>query len=523
MTDDRVIIFDTTLRDGEQSPGISLNTGEKLEIAQQLARLGVDVIEAGFPIASPGDFEAVQAIAREVEGPIIAGLARVHVGDIDAAYGAVRDSARPRIHTFVSTSDIHIEHQLASTREDVKGQARAAVAHARSLVEDVEFSPMDATRADVEYTAEVVQIALDEGATTINIPDTVGYTMPHEYAAFLGRLYALVPGLRDVVLSVHCHDDLGLAVANSFAGVGAGARPGGGAINGIGERAGNASLEEIVMLLHTRREDIGLRTGIVTTELARTSRLISRLTGYPVQPNKAIVGRNAFAHESGIHQDGVLKERSTYEIMDAATVGNDANQIVLGKHSGRHALRQALEELGYHVEGQALNAAFKRFKEIADKKKQVTAMDLEALVTDELRDDIAAYTLQWFDVEASTRRPPHATVSVRSPDGEDLQGSFTGDGPVDAIFRAVNAATGIDARLRDFRGEAVTGGEDALGEVSVVVEYHGQSAGGQGVATDILEAAAMAYVRAISNGVRKARLAAEQPPVTAGPAELATP
>ncbi|MEA2380286.1 MAG: 2-isopropylmalate synthase [Solirubrobacteraceae bacterium] len=523
MDPDRVLIFDTTLRDGEQSPGISLNTAEKLEIAHQLTRLGVDIIEAGFPIASPGDFEAVQAIAREVHGPVIAGLARAHAADVDRAWEAVRDAERPRIHTFLSTSDIHIEHQLQSTREDVKGQARAAVAHSRSLCEDVEFSPMDATRADVEFTAEVLQIALDEGATTINVPDTVGYTMPHEYAAFLTRLYELVPALRDALLSVHCHDDLGLAVANSFAGVQAGARQVECSINGIGERAGNAALEEIVMLLHTRRADVGVHTGVVTNEIARTSRLVSRLTGYPVQPNKAIVGRNAFVHESGIHQDGVLKERSTYEIMDATTVGVDTNAIVLGKHSGRHALRQALEELGYQVEGQVLNTAFKRFKEIADKKKQVTAMDLEALVTDELRDDIAAYTLQWFDVEASSRRPPHATVSVRSPEGEDLQGSFTGDGPVDAIFRAVNAATGLDARLREFRVEAVTGGEDALGEVSVVVEYQGHSAGGQGVATDILEAAGMAYVRAISNGVRKARLAVDQPPVTARPAELATP
>jgi 2-isopropylmalate synthase len=523
MDPDRVLIFDTTLRDGEQSPGISLNTAEKLEIAHQLARLGVDIIEAGFPIASPGDFEAVQAIAREVRGPVIAGLARAHAADVERAWEAVRDAERPRIHTFLSTSDIHIEHQLQSTREDVKGQARAAVAHAKSFCDDVEFSPMDATRADVEFTAEVLRIAIDEGATTINVPDTVGYALPHEYAAFLTRLYELVPGLADIVLSVHCHDDLGLAVANSFAGVQAGARQVECAINGIGERAGNASLEEIVMLLHTRRADVGVHTGVVTTEIARTSRLISRLTGYAVQPNKAIVGRNAFVHESGIHQDGVLKERSTYEIMDATTVGVDTNAIVLGKHSGRHALRQALEELGYQVEGQALNAAFKRFKEIADKKKQVTAMDLEALVTDELRDDVAAYTLQWFDVEASTRRPPHATVSIMSPEGEELEGSFTGDGPVDAIFRAVNAATGLDARLRDFRVEAVTGGEDALGEVSVVVEYQGQSAGGQGVATDILEAAGMAYVRAISNGVRKARLAAEQPPVTARPPELATP
>src|SRR3954447_26840752 len=521
---DRVQIFDTTLRDGEQSPGISLNTQEKLEIAHQLARLGVDVIEAGFPITSPGDFEAVQAIARQVEGPVITGLARAHVADVDAAGGAVRDAERPRIHTFISTSDIHIRHQLQSTREDVKGQARAAVAHAKSLVDDVEFSPMDATRADLEFTAEVCTIAIEEGATVINIPDTVGYTMPQEFEAYLRRLYELVPRLKDVVLSVHCHDDLGLAVANSFAGVLAGARQVECAINGIGERAGNASLEELVMLLHTRRADTGLRTAAVTTEIARTSRLVSRLTGYPVQPNKAIVGRNAFAHESGIHQDGVLKERSTYEIMDAASVGlDDVESIVLGKHSGRHALRQALENLGFHVDGQALNTAFKRFKEIADKKKQVTAMDLEALVTDELREELASYTLEWFDVEAGSRRPPYATVGVRTPDGHEVTGSFTGDGPVDAIFRAINAATALDARLREFRVDAVTGGEDALGETSVVVDLAGQSASGQGVGTDILEAAGRAYVRAVSNALRKARVARETEPVTGRLPELSTP
>jgi 2-isopropylmalate synthase len=505
----RVLIFDTTLRDGEQSPGISLNTQEKLEIAQQLARLGVDVIEAGFPITSPGDFEAVQEIARTVEGPVIAALARTHVADIDAAWNAVRDAARPRIHTFISTSDIHITHQLQTTREDVKGQARAAVAHARGYCEDVEFSPMDATRADVEFTAEVCQIAIDEGATTINIPDTVGYTMPHEYTAYLERLYALVPGLCDVVLSVHCHDDLGLAVANSFAGVLAGARQVECAVNGIGERAGNASLEEIVMLLHTRAADVGLHTGANTKEIARTSRLVSRLTGYAVQPNKAVVGRNAFAHESGIHQDGVLKERTTYEIMDARTVGLEANAIVLGKHSGRHALQQALAELGFEVTGQTLNTAFKRFKEIADKKKQVTAMDLEALLTDELRDEAAAgYTLEWFEVEASSRRPPHATVGIRTPDGEEVSGSFTGDGPVDAIFHAINAATGVEARLREFRVDAVTGGQDALGETSVVLEVGGVAGAGQGVSTDILEAAGRAYVRALSNAVRRKETAA---------------
>jgi 2-isopropylmalate synthase len=435
---------------------------------------------------------------------VIAGLARTHVADIDAAWGAVKDAERPRIHTFISTSDIHIVHQLQTTREDVKGQARAAVAHAKQYCDDVEFSPMDATRADVEFTAEVCQIAIDEGATTINIPDTVGYTMPHEYTAYLTRLYELVPDLRQVVLSVHCHDDLGLAVANSFAGVLAGARQVECAINGIGERAGNASLEEIVMLLHTRRADVGLHTGAVTKEIARTSRLVSRLTGYAVQPNKAIIGRNAFAHESGIHQDGVLKERTTYEIMDATTVGLEANSIVLGKHSGRHALQQALSELGFEVSGQTLNVAFKRFKEIADKKKQVTAMDLEALLTDELREDAAlGYALEWFEVEASSRRPPHATVGVRTPDGEEVTGSFTGDGPIDAIFHAINAATGVDARLRDFRVDAITGGQDALGETSVVLEVGGCSGSGQGVSTDIIEAAGRAYVRALSNAVRR--------------------
>ncbi|HEX6389289.1 MAG TPA: 2-isopropylmalate synthase [Solirubrobacteraceae bacterium] len=536
---DRVLIFDTTLRDGEQSPGISLNQSEKLEIAQQLARLGVDIIEAGFPIASPGDFEAVRAIAQQVEGPVIAGLARANPADIDRAWEAVRESARPRIHTFLSTSDIHIEHQLQSTREDVKGLARASVAQAKALCEDVEFSPMDATRANVEFTAEVLAIALEEGATTINIPDTVGYTTPDEFQRFLTRLYELVPGLRDVVLSVHCHDDLGLAVANSFAGVQAGARQVECAMNGIGERAGNASLEEIVMLLETRKDDIGLQTGIVTTEIGRTSRLVSRLTGYPVQPNKAIVGRNAFQHESGIHQDGVLKDRSTYEIMSAASVGIDAKSLFLGKHSGRAALKAALTDLGYSVDGAALNNAFKRFKEVADRKKQVSAQDLEALLTDELRDESGAFQIEYFDVEASTRRPPHAIVGVRMPEGEVVEGNFTGDGPVDAIFRAIGSATGLDARLREFRVDAVTGGEDALGEVSVVVELGDPDAAinagppgvltgervagaGQAVATDIIEAAAIAYVRALTSAVRKAHAAAAVPPEDRA-AVLATP
>jgi len=502
---DRVLIFDTTLRDGEQSPGISLNKQEKLEIAQQLARLGVDVIEAGFPIASPGDFEGVQAIAQEVEGPVICGLARTSHQDIDAAWNAVKDSGRPRVHTFISTSDIHIEHQLQTTREDVIGQARAAVAHAKQYLDDVEFSPMDASRADVEFTAAVVQVAIDEGAVTINIPDTVGYAIPQEFAAFLARLYELVPDLHRVVLSVHCHDDLGLAVANSLAGIEAGCRQVECAINGIGERAGNASLEEIAMLLHTREPSLGLWTGIETTEIARTSRLVSRLTGYQVQPNKAIVGRNAFAHESGIHQDGVLKERTTYEIMDATTVGLRSNSIVLGKHSGRHALSQALQEMGFEIDGQALNTAFKRFKEIADRKKQVTAMDLEALVTDELREEIAGYALEWFEVDASSLRPPHAKVSVALPEGASSTGSFTGDGPIDAVFQAINVATGVAAKLSEFTIGAVTEGQDALGEVSVVLEVQGVTGAGQGVSTDIIDAAARAYVRALSVAVARSR------------------
>ncbi len=513
----RVLIFDTTLRDGEQSPGISLNTHEKLEIAQQLARLGVDVIEAGFPITSPGDFDAVQEISRSIEGPVICALARTAASDIDRAWEAVRDAARPRIHTFIATSDLHIRHKLQTTREDVLGQARAAVAHAKQYVEDVEFSPEDGFRSDREFMGEVIAVAIEEGATTINVPDTVGYATPEEYAGMFTELYERIPALRGVTVSVHCHDDLGVAVANSLAGLRAGCRQVECAINGIGERAGNASLEEIVMLLRTREPFLGLTTGIDTTEIARTSRLVSRLTGYVVQPNKAIVGRNAFAHEAGIHQDGVLKERTTYEIMDATSVGLDANSIVLGKHSGRHALQQALSELGFEVSGQTLNAAFKRFKEIADKKKQVTAMDLEALLTDELREEVTGYQLEWFDVEASSRRPPHATVGLRTPDGEEAVGSFTGDGPVDAIFHAINAATGVDARLREFRVDAVTGGQDALGETSVVLEVAGTVGSGQGVSTDILEAGATAYVRALSNAIRR-RVIQDESPAEAVPA-----
>jgi 2-isopropylmalate synthase len=378
---ERVLIFDTTLRDGEQAPGIALNAEEKLTIAQQLARLGVDVMEVGFPVTSDGDFKAVRTIAQRVEGPVICALARTEKRDIDTAWQALRDAERARIDIVSSASDIHIEHQLSSTREDVKGQVRAAVAHARGYTEDVEISPMDTTRSDVEYLAELIEVAIEEGANTVDLPDTVGYAMPHEFGAMIDRLYELVPALHGVTLSVHCHDDLGLAVANSLAGVLAGARQVHCTINGIGERAGNASLEELVMLLRMRGAGVGLDTGVDTTEITRTSRLVAELTGFAVPPNKAIVGRNAFLHEAGIHQDGVLKNRATYEIIDAATVGVTGNHsIVLGKHSGRHGLRQVLHELGHEVDGPALNRAFARFKGLADEKKTLDRADLEALL-----------------------------------------------------------------------------------------------------------------------------------------------
>jgi 2-isopropylmalate synthase len=522
-SDDRVLIFDTTLRDGEQSPGISLNGTEKLEIAQQLARLGVDIIEAGFPIASPGDFEAVRTIAQQVEGPIICGLARAQPGDVARAGEALKDAERPRIHTFMSTSDIHIEHQMRNTRADVIAGTRAAVSQARELVDDVQFSPMDATRSDPEFTAEVLTVAIESGATTINVPDTVGYATPDEYGAFLTKLYELTPALKDVTLSVHCHDDLGLAVANSLAGVLAGARQVEGAINGLGERAGNTSIEEFVMLLDTRAKLLGLHTGVTTTEIARTSRMISRMTGYPVQPNKAIVGRNAFSHESGIHQDGVLKNPETFEIMDPRKVGlDDSNQLVLGKLSGRAALKDALEKMGYELTGDQLSTAFKRFKEIADRKKQVTSMDLEALMTDDLRIEADAphqFELIEFDVRSNSKGEPSSTVTVALPDGTEKSGGGQGDGTVDSVFMAINEAIGVEARLREYRVEAISGGQDSLGHVSVVVELGavgdalrsqlpgviaGGRATGSGTAvdTDVITASAHAYLRGLAAALR---------------------
>ncbi|HET7673787.1 MAG TPA: 2-isopropylmalate synthase [Candidatus Saccharimonadales bacterium] len=503
----RVHIFDTTLRDGEQSPGVSLNTAEKVEIAHQLARLGVDVIEAGFPITSPGDFEATQAIARQVEGPVICGLARTHKADIDRAWEAVRDSERPRIHTFISTSDIHIEHQLQTDREDVKGQARAAVALAKSYTEDVEFSPMDATRADFDFTAEVCAIAVEEGATVLNIPDTVGYTTPEEYADYWRRLFDAVPELGSGAVrgSVHCHDDLGLAVANSYAGLLAGARQVECAVNGIGERAGNASEEEIAMLIRVREALHKLWTGINTREIMRTSRMVSRSTGYSVQPNKAVVGRNAFAHESGIHQDGILKERETYEIMDATEVGLESNSLVLGKHSGRHALKDALEQLGYDTEQININNTFKQFKEVADRKKQVTAMDLEALVSEEVREASETYHLEGFELAKPRDGEPSAKVAVKMPDGSIAEGEATGDGPVDAVFNAIKNATETNYSLAPggYKVDTVSGGEDAMGDVSVTLVNGGEPFSGTASGTDIIETSARAYTRALSFADRR--------------------
>ena len=494
----RVQIFDTTLRDGEQSPGISLSVEEKMEIAHQLARLKVDVIEAGFPITSEGDFESVSRIAAEVKGPTVAGLARIHDGDIERAWEAVQWSERPRIHTFVGTSDLHIEHQMVSNRGEILQRAGEAVRFAKSLCPEVEFSPMDATRTDIGYLADVVSAAVEAGADVVNIADTVGYTTPVEFAEFLKELQNRVPGLADAVLSVHCHDDLGLAVANSLAGVQVGARQVEVAVNGIGERAGNASLEEVVMALTTRKDHYDVEVGVETRQLANTSRMVSNMTGYEVPPNKAVVGRNAFLHESGIHQDGVLKDRRTFEIMQQSDIGLEGSNIYLGKHSGRHALKEALEELGYTIEGEVLKRAFERFKDVADHKKTVTAADLEAIAADEVGSFEGKFAMDSLRVVAATGRQSRAAVTITHEEQGIFEAEAEGEGPVDAVFRAIDAATNIKGRLTDFRIDAVTGGKDALGEVRVSVEFEGAEYAGRGLSQDVVEAAARAYVRAVN-------------------------
>jgi 2-isopropylmalate synthase len=498
---EHVKIFDTTLRDGEQSPGISLDVGEKLEIAEQLARLGVDVIEAGFPIASQGDFEAVEAIAKSVQGSTIAGLARTGFADIDRAWEAVQHAAHPRIHVFIATSAIHMEKKLRMTPDQVKKEAAGGVARARSYCEDVEFSPEDGSRSDIGFVVEVCQLAVDNGATTLNIPDTVGYGVPEEFAKLIRHIIDNVRG--DFVVSTHCHNDLGLAVANSLAGVAAGARQVECAINGLGERAGNAALEEVVMALRTRSDYFGnVETTVNSEELARTSRLVARLTGYPVQFNKAVVGRNAFQHEAGIHQHGVMEDRETYEIIDASTVGQEAAQIVLGKHSGRHAFADSLAKMGLHVQGDALNQAFVRFKELADRKVQITEADLEAIVAEELGQGIVhKYSIVRFEFRGGTDARPTATVVLSDGDGK-VEAEGEGNGMIDAAIEAVSKATGVSGTVVDFRVSSVTGGGDALGDVVIQLESDGVRAAGRGVATDVVEASTRAYLNAVNKIVR---------------------
>ncbi len=504
MSSSRYIrIFDTTLRDGEQAPGATLNRAEKLELAQQLARLRVDILEAGFPIASPDDFAAVQDIATAVKGPRIAGLARAREEDIRVCWDAVKAAEAPRIHTFISTSPVHMKYQIRKTPDEVMADTRSRVTLAAGLAAqhaeaDVEFSAMDASRSDPEFLAQVLDLAVQCGATTINVPDTVGYALPLEFGDFIRELYRLAPSLRDVHVSVHCHDDLGLATANSLAAVRAGATQVECAVNGIGERAGNASLEEVVMALRTRGAYFECETGVETTEIARTSRLVSTLTGYQIQPNKAIVGRNAFAHESGIHQAGVLSEASTFEIMTPADVGVTDSDIVLGKHSGRHALRAKLAELGYALSDTELDDAFKRFKDVADKKKRVTVLDLEALVNEEMREREDHFTLRSFVNQSGSAIIPTTQVEVLVG-GEVKKGRSFSNGSVESVFAAIDDAVGISGSLADYQVRAISSGKDSLAEVRVAVEVNGRPFNGQAVSLDVMEASAKAYVRAVNN------------------------
>ncbi|HLP89722.1 MAG TPA: 2-isopropylmalate synthase [Nostocaceae cyanobacterium] len=510
---DRIIIFDTTLRDGEQSPGATLNVEEKLAIAHQLAVLGVDIIEAGFAAASPGDFEAVKTIAEQVGksgGPVICSLARALRQDIQAAAEALKPAARPRIHTMISTSDIHLKYQLNKSRSEVLAIVEEMVAYAKSFVEDVEFSPMDASRSDREFLYQVLETAIASGATTINIPDTVGYCTPKEMGNLIQGIRSNVPNINQVILSVHTQNDLGLATANTLAAIENGVRQVECTINGIGERAGNAALEEIVMALQVRKHyfnpyfnrpidsDAPL-TNIKTQEIYKTSSLVSQLTGMLVQPNKAIVGANAFAHESGIHQDGVIKYRQTYEIMEASTIGLPENRIVLGKHSGRNAFRTRLKELGFELNEDELNQAFHRFKEIADKKKEMSDWDLEAIVRDETQIKIArGFQLEHIQVICGDCTRPTATITIVTPDGQILTDACVGTGPVDAVYQAINKLTNIPNQLIEFSVQSVTAGIDALGTVNVRLEYAGQIFSGQASDTDIVVAAAYSYINALN-------------------------
>ncbi len=522
---DTLVIFDTTLRDGEQSPGATLNVEEKLEIARQLSRLGVDICEAGFPIASPGDFDAVRRIAEEV-GPLtdgrqsgqpmaIAGLARANKEDIQRAYDAVKGAPRHRIHTFLATSDIHLKHKLKMDREECVEQVITAVSYARSLCDDVEFSPEDAGRSDPDFLVQVLGQAIKAGATTLNIPDTVGYTTPEEFGWLIKYLRTHTPGADNVIWSVHCHNDLGLATANTLAGVQNGARQVEVTINGIGERAGNTSLEEVVMAIHTRPQNFTVQTNIDTTQITKTSRMVSAYTGMVVQPNKAIVGANAFAHEAGIHQDGMLKHHQTYEIMRPETVGLHASKLVLGKHSGRHAFRTRIEELGYSdLDSEELDAAFKRFKRLADKKKVVTDADIEAIIADEVYQPPEIWKLNHIQISCGDHSIPTASVSLCGPDGEEYRDAALGTGPVDACYQAINRIIGVRNRLMEFTINAVTEGLDAQAEAMIRIQPENgeqeyglnpqtnqafvRSFSGHGASTDIVVASARAYLSALN-------------------------
>ena len=506
MDIDRVVVFDTTLRDGEQSPGASLGIEEKLQIARQLARLNVDVIEAGFPVSSPAQFEAVRLIAQQVRGPVIAGLARAVKLDIDRCWEAVRYAPRPRIHTFIATSDIHLKYKLRMSRQEVLDRAVEAVKLARGYTEDVEFSAEDAGRTDPGYLCQVVEAVIDAGATTVNIPDTVGYMIPEEFAALIRKLYQSVPNIDQVTLSVHCHNDLGLATANSLAGVKAGARQVECTINGLGERAGNASLEEVVMAINTRQDFMGVSTSVETTEIYRTSQMVSKLTGLEVQANKAIVGANAFAHEAGIHQDGVLKEKSTYEIMTPQSIGLERSRLVLGRHSGRHGFKARLEEMGYRLSDEMLEKTYQRFLLLADKKKEVFDEDLVAIVEDETVRVPERYKLEYLHSSSGTGTVPTATVRIRM--GEEVfQEASCGDGPVDATYKAIDRLVKLPINLREYSIRAVTSGAEAMGEVTVKIDDDGAIVIGRAASTDIIEASAKAYINVINKLVARRKAA----------------
>jgi 2-isopropylmalate synthase len=496
---DRVIIFDTTLRDGEQSPGCSMNLGQKLRVAKALKELGVDVIEAGFAAASPGDLEAIRAVSREVPGPIICSLSRCNRGDIEASWEALRDAPRRRCHVFLATSPIHRDFKLKMAKGEIAKRAVEGVKMAREKFDDVEFSTEDAARTELEFLAEVVEKAIEAGATTLNIPDTVGYALPQTYAETLGYLRKHVRGIDRVVMSVHCHNDLGLAVANSLAGVMVGARQVECTINGIGERAGNASLEEIAMALKTRQDVFKVKHGIQTEKLYPTSRLVSQVTGSYVQRNKAIVGQNAFAHEAGIHQHGMLTHRETYEIMRPEEVGFSRSQLVLGKHSGRHALKERLTSLGYKLDDAQLDKVFADFKVLADKKKEIYDADLEALVIHgQLLKGQQMWDLSALSTTSGTGTLPAASIALVKSDGERFQAASAGDGPVDAVFKAIESITGVTVKLRDYRIAAVTTGEDAQGEVSLEVEHDTGVYRGRALSTDIIEGSARAFLDVVN-------------------------